>query len=84
MTLKGIKVPKTWYLTSDTINDFLQYNNLEEVHEQKYKDLNDVRQEYPHIVQIFKYCEYFIPVFTVREFIYPLPFLFIIRVDSHL
>ena len=33
---------------------FMHYNNLEEVVEQKYKEIDQVRQEYPHIVQLFK------------------------------
>jgi pyruvate, water dikinase len=52
--LKGIKVPKTWYITSDGLFSFLDYNNLNEVVEQKYKDINQVRLEYPHLVQTFK------------------------------
>lgn len=52
--LKNIKVPKTWYIPSDGIMNFLQYNNLEEVIEQKYKDIEEIRREYPHIIQIFK------------------------------
>lgn len=49
-----IKVPKTWYITSDGLLSFLSYNNLNEVVEQKYKDINQVRLEYPHIVHTFK------------------------------
>jgi len=49
-----IKVPKTWYITSDGLLSFLSYNNLNEVVEQKYKDINQVRLEYPHIIQTFK------------------------------
>ncbi len=49
-----IKVPKTWYITSDGLLSFLSYNNLNEVAEQKYKDINQVRLEYPHIIQTFK------------------------------
>ena len=52
--LGEIKVPKTWYITSDGILSFLSYNNLNEVVEQKYKDINQVRLEYPHIIQTFK------------------------------
>jgi predicted nucleotidyltransferase len=52
--LKDIKIPKTWYITSDAIIEFLHYNNLEEVFEQKYKDIDQIRQEYPYIVQVFK------------------------------
>ncbi len=49
-----IKVPKTWYISSDGIFSFLSHNNLNEVIEQKYKDLDQVRLEYPHIIQTFK------------------------------
>jgi pyruvate,water dikinase len=49
-----IKVPKTWYITSEGLLSFLSHNNLNEVIEQKYKDINQVRLEYPHIVQTFK------------------------------
>ncbi len=53
-----VKKPKTWYITSDTLLVFTQYNNLEEASEQKYKDIEDVRQEYPHLVQVFKNCTF--------------------------
>ncbi len=49
-----IKIPKTWYITSDGLLSFLTHNNLNEVVEQKYKDINQVRLEYPHIIQTFK------------------------------
>ncbi|MFI5144755.1 MAG: PEP/pyruvate-binding domain-containing protein, partial [Ignavibacteria bacterium] len=55
---KDIKIPKTWYITSDAIIEFLHYNNLEEVFEQKYKDLDQIRQEYPYIVQVFKNSQF--------------------------
>ncbi len=49
-----VKKPKTWYVTSDALINFTNYNNLDDVHEQKYKDIEVVRQEYPHLVQVFK------------------------------
>jgi pyruvate,water dikinase len=52
--LSRVKVPKTWYLTSDSIFHFMGYNDLEDIVEQKYRDLNQVRQEYPYIMQLFK------------------------------
>ena len=52
--LKEIKVPRTWYITSDGFLYFLSFNGLNEVVEQKYKDINQVRLEYPHIVQTLK------------------------------
>jgi hypothetical protein len=54
----GIKTPKTWYITSDGVIAFIQYNNLEEVLEQKYKEIDEVRIEYPHVVQLFKNSEF--------------------------
>lgn len=52
--INSIRTPKTWYISSDTMIMFMQYNNLEEVMEQKYKTIDEVRKEYPHVVQIFK------------------------------
>ena len=51
---KEVQLPKTWYVSSDGLINFLQYNTLEEVIEQKYKEIDQVRQEYPHIIQLFK------------------------------
>ncbi|MBL7192172.1 nucleotidyltransferase domain-containing protein [bacterium] len=52
--LMDIKVPKTYYITSDTLHKFLHYNHLEDILEQKYKDISQIRQEYPQIIEIFK------------------------------
>ncbi len=52
--LKDLKVPKTWYITSDGLTSFIHFNNLDEVIEQKYKDKEEVRIEYPNLIQIFK------------------------------
>jgi len=50
----GFKMPKTWYLTSDGLLAFLEHNNLQDIHNRKYLEVAQVRQEYPHIVQAFK------------------------------
>ncbi|MCZ7556207.1 MAG: nucleotidyltransferase domain-containing protein [Bacteroidia bacterium] len=60
---QNIRVPKTWYITSDGILSFIHYNNLEEVFNQKYMDIEQVREEYPSIVQVFK-NSYFPPEMT--------------------
>ena len=49
-----VRIPKTWYIASDTSLEFINYNNLEEIVEQKYKEIWQVRAEYDHIVQLFK------------------------------
>lgn len=56
--LAGIKTPKTWYLTADCLAEFLRYNELEDVHEIKYKELEQVRLEYPNIIQLFKHARF--------------------------
>ncbi len=53
-----IKIPKTWYITSDGLIDFLHYNNLENVYEQKYKDIGEIHLEYPNIIQILKNSQF--------------------------
>jgi hypothetical protein len=52
--LQNVRTPKTWYLTSDAVFDFINANDLEDVVEQKYRDLSQVRQEYPYIMHVFK------------------------------
>ena len=53
-SLSKIKIPKTWYITADGILDFMKHNNLEDIMEQKYKDIGLVRQEYPYVIHVFK------------------------------
>ncbi len=50
----GVKIPKTWFMTADCISEFLRFNGLEDVNEQKYKDPEQVRLEYHNIIQLFK------------------------------
>ncbi|MHC4217345.1 MAG: PEP/pyruvate-binding domain-containing protein [Planctomycetota bacterium] len=50
----NLRTPKTWYVASDGVLEFIHYNNLEEVYNTKYMDIERVRQDYPHIVQVFK------------------------------
>jgi len=49
-----LKIPHTWYMASDAVLDFINYNELEDVWEQKFKDLATIRREYPNIIQLFK------------------------------
>jgi pyruvate, water dikinase len=52
--LSGIKVPKTWFIASDGLMSFVEYNQLEDVYNRKYLEIEQIRREYPHIVQVFK------------------------------
>jgi pyruvate,water dikinase len=50
----NLKIPKTWYIASDGLLDFIHLNDLEELYNTKYMEIERVRQDYPHIVQVFK------------------------------
>jgi pyruvate,water dikinase len=52
--LREVKVPRTWYVTSDWIQTFVHHNDLEDVLNRKYMEIEQVRQEYPHLVALFK------------------------------
>jgi hypothetical protein len=52
--LGKVKIPKTWHLTSDLQLHFMHYNNLDEIVEQKYKPISQIRFEYPYIVHTCK------------------------------
>lgn len=51
--LGKVKIPKTYHITSDVLLHFMHYNNFDEVVEQKYKPISQVRLEYPHVLQTF-------------------------------
>ena len=52
--LRQVKVPRTWYVTSDWILNFVHHNELQDVLNWKYMEIDQVRQEYPRLVALFK------------------------------
>jgi pyruvate,water dikinase len=56
--LGTIRFPRTWYVTSDGILNFIEHNQLDDVHNHKYLDLEQVRRQYPHIVQVFRHSAF--------------------------
>lgn len=51
---KNLKMPRTWYIATDGITKFLHHNSMEEINEQKYKEIYQIRLEYPNLIQLFK------------------------------
>lgn len=51
---ENIKVPKTWYLSSDELSKMLHDNGLDELNEHKYRDMLDIRLIYPQVIQTIK------------------------------
>jgi hypothetical protein len=52
--LEGVRVPRTWYVASDGLLEFIRSNDLEDVYHRKYADLEQIRIDYPRLVQLFK------------------------------
>ncbi len=52
--LSNVRVPRTWYIASDAVLAFVRYNNLDDIYDHKYLEIDRVRQQYPHVVQVFK------------------------------
>lgn len=51
---ENIRMPKTWYISSEEFLNVLEINGLEELNEHKYLDLTEIRTAYPRIVQTLK------------------------------
>ncbi len=52
--LTDISFPRSWYITSDTILNFIHYNDLDEAFHIKYLNPDQIRQEQPFLEQVFK------------------------------
>lgn len=53
-----VQLPRTWHITSDGLVEFVKSNHLEDVLTHKYKEIEEVRREYPDIIQVFKHSEF--------------------------
>lgn len=53
--LAKLQTPKTWYISSDGVMDFIHFNALEEMPTVKYGELSEIRQDYVYVEQIFKH-----------------------------
>jgi pyruvate,water dikinase len=49
-----IRCPKSYYLPSDTLTDFIHYNDLEDLYSRRYMKIEEVRSDYPRIISLFK------------------------------
>jgi hypothetical protein len=53
-----LATPESWYLRSDVIERFLEHEALYQLHSHKYKPIDEIRNEYPLIVKLFKNAEF--------------------------
>ncbi|MFO8051114.1 MAG: PEP/pyruvate-binding domain-containing protein [Thermoplasmatota archaeon] len=52
--LKDVSFARSWYISSDTMREFINYNDLEEVAHIKYLEPAEIRNEQPFLEQMFK------------------------------
>ncbi|MCD4748837.1 MAG: PEP/pyruvate-binding domain-containing protein [Thermoanaerobaculales bacterium] len=48
------KIPESYFVPSNGILEFIEYNHLEEVINVKYQELDEVREEFPLVERLFK------------------------------
>lgn len=53
-SLEDVETPRSWFITSDLMQEFINYNALDEFVFIKYQSTDDIREEYPFLVNIFK------------------------------
>jgi hypothetical protein len=52
--IEAVRTPRTWHITSDGIWNFLRHNSLEDLWSLKFSPLEEVRQAFPYLEQVFK------------------------------
>lgn len=60
-----LRTPDSFYLRSDVMEQFVRHNGLNELQDHKYRDLDDIRRDYPMLREIFKNAA-FPPVIVER------------------
>jgi hypothetical protein len=61
-----VRMPESYYFSSGIFSDFLDYNNLDQFHSQKYKTREKIEEEYKNISELFKRSSF--PQDTVEDF----------------
>jgi hypothetical protein len=61
-----VRIPESYYFSSGIFSDFLDYNNLDQFHSQKYKTREEIEQEYKNISELFKRSSF--PPDTIEDF----------------
>ena len=49
-----VKIPESYYFNSGIFSDFIDYNNLDQFHSQKYKTREAIDEDYKHMAELFK------------------------------
>jgi hypothetical protein len=52
--IEAIRTPKTWYISSDGMWNFLRHNSMEDLWSLKFAPLDEIRHSHPYLEQVFK------------------------------
>ncbi|MBN1938247.1 MAG: PEP/pyruvate-binding domain-containing protein, partial [Candidatus Aminicenantes bacterium] len=52
--LGTVKMPESWFITSDGVMEFIHYNYLEDFQSFKFRPIEEIRHNYPYLVQVCK------------------------------
>ena len=61
-----VRIPESYYFNSGIFSDFINYNNLEKFHSQKYKTREVIEEDYKHIADLFHRASF--PPDVVEDF----------------
>ena len=53
-SIGDLRVPESWFITSDGLLDFIHYNFLEDLQSLKFSPIEEIRQNYAYIEQVCK------------------------------
>ena len=53
-----LRLPDSYYLRSDVFERFIRYNGLQHLQGQKYKTLDEIQNEYPMVLRLFKNADF--------------------------
>lgn len=49
-----VRIPESYYFNSGIFSDFIDHNNLDRFHTQKYKSREEIEEDYKNIAELFK------------------------------
>jgi pyruvate,water dikinase len=52
------RTPKSFFLRSDVLEDFVRHNGLQHLLDQKYKSIEDIRYEFPMVLDLFRNADF--------------------------
>ena len=55
---ENIRTPESYYMGSDLLYTFISVNNLHHWNDQKYKPEDEMRRDYPKILEDYAHCEF--------------------------